>query len=371
MNIGVDARELQGRPTGVGRYLRNLLRAWPEAAGDRLFLYFNGPAPRDPILEDPRITGRALGAWPVRGLVWQEVRLPAAARADALDVFFAPAYACSLRLRIPRVVTVHDMSFFSIPEDFALRDGMRRRWLVGASLKASRRIVVVSDFTRREVATRFPEVGDRVAVVPHGADDDLPPGPARCDARARLGLRGPMLLSVGSILNRRRLPALLHAVSRLLPAWPDLVLDVVGENRTHPPLDLVALGSRLGMAERLRASGFVSDAALAERYAASDVAVYLSEYEGFGLPVLEAMSRGVPVLTSARPATGEIFAGSALLVEPQDVPGIAEALAHLLGDPTLRADLGSRGRALAARYSWGQAARGTREVLAAAAGERH
>ena len=297
------------------------------------------------------------------------MRLPAAARGDGLDVFFAPAYSCPLALAVPRVTTVHDMSFFSLPEDFGLLDGMRRRTLVAASIEASRRVLAVSDFTRREIAARFPAAASRTVVTPHGADDDLAPPPDRETARRRLGVRGPMALTVGTILNRRCLPVLFQAAASLRRAWPDLTLEVVGENRTHPFLDLDALARRTGLDGAAQVSGFVDEAGLADRYAAADVAVFLSEYEGFGLPALEAMARGVPVVTSTAPALGEVFAGAALLVDPHDAPAVAQAVGRIWRDGALRADLIARGRALAARHSWGECARLTRDALEAAARE--
>jgi glycosyltransferase involved in cell wall biosynthesis len=367
MRIGVDARELQGRATGVGRYLRGLLRAWPANADDDLLLYFNGPIPADAAPKDGRIALRPLGERAVRGLWWQEARLPRAASRDGLDVFFAPAYACPLLLDVPRVTTVHDLSFVSIPEDFAPLDGARRRALVGLSLGASRRVVAVSEFTRREILAWRPDTAGRVEVICHGSEDDLPPAAPRVEARARLGVRGPLVVSVGSILTRRHMPTLLKAMAILLRSHPDAVLDVVGENRTHPPIDIEAVVGRLDIAGSVRLSGFQSDAALALRYAAADVAVYLSEYEGFGMPVLEAMARGIAVVTSLRPATGELFGGAALTVDPADPGAIAAAIGRLLDDLGMRGRLVERGRTLAARYTWAEAAARTREVLAEAA----
>lgn len=359
LRIGVDACELQGRPTGVGRYLRGLLRAWPAEPGDALLLYTNGPSAIDAARLGPRVELRPLGPRPVRGLFWRERVLPHAAVRDALQVFFAPAYACPLSLRLPRVTTIHDMSFYAFPDDFTLLDAFRRRSFAAWSLRASRRVIAVSDFTRREIAARFPDRADRIAVVPHGSDDDLPhvppqPQPGR-------------LLSVGSILNRRRLPTLLEAVARLRPSHPGIRLEVVGDNRTHPRIDVGRIVERLGLEEHVTVSGFVDDAALAERYAAASVAVYLSEYEGFGLPVLEAMTRGVPVVTSVRPATGEIFRNAALTADPGDAGSVARAVARVLEDAVLRASLAERGRVLAASLTWSQAATTTRAVLAEAA----
>jgi glycosyltransferase involved in cell wall biosynthesis len=361
--VGIDGRELAGRPTGTGRYLRNLLRHW-RAGEDVLFVYFNGAPPREPVLEHPAIRVRPLGEGRARGLDWQQRLLPAAARGDRLDVFFSPAYSCPLRLGLPRVTAVHDLSFFAYPQDFRFRDALVRRLLVGASVRASRVVLACSEFTRRELGRRFPDLASRVRHVPLGADDDLPPPPGREEARARLGVEGPFVLTVGSVLNRRCLPELLRATARLARAQRALVLDVVGENRTYPPLDLEALVAELELGRQVRLSGFVEEAGLADRYAAADAAVFLSEYEGFGLPALEAAARGVPLVASRSPSLGEIFAGAALLVDPRDETAVARALDRILREPVLRERLAGEGRALAARHSWARTAALTRSALA-------
>jgi glycosyltransferase involved in cell wall biosynthesis len=364
--IGIDGRELAGRPTGTGRYLRNLLRHWREG-GDELLVYFNGAAPAESVLDHPAVRVRPLGNGRSRGLVWQQRVLPAAARADRLDVFFSPAYSCPLTLDRPRVTAVHDLSFFAYPQDFLFLDALRRRVLVSASVRASRLVLVCSDFTRRELARLFPALASRTRHVPLGPDDDLPSPPPREAARARLGVSGPFVLTVGAVLNRRCTRELLRATARLRRCRPGLVLDLVGENRTHPPLDLEALVSELGLAGSVRLSGFVDEAGLAERYAAADVAVFLSEYEGFGLPALEAAARGVPLVASRAPSLGEIFGGAALLVDPRDETQVAAAVDRVLREPALRARLVAAGRALAARHSWERTAALTRAALADAA----
>jgi glycosyltransferase involved in cell wall biosynthesis len=354
--VGIDARELQGRPTGTGRYLRNLLRCWSEAGSGRLVLFFQGAPPPDPVLSHERIVCRSVGEAGTRGSVWQERDLPGATRAAGVDVLFAPAYSCPQRLSLPRVTTVHDLSFRSIPEDFPPLEALRRRLLVGASVRVSGAIVAVSEFTRREICAWFPDAASRTRVIHHGSDDDLPPAPERAAARASLGARGPVLVSVGAIFNRRRLPTLLGALALLRRARPDVELRVVGENRTHPPLDLERASRERGLERSVRFEGFVSEARLAAHYAAADAAVCLSEYEGFGLPVLEAMSRGVPVVASRRPAHRELFEGAALLADPGNEAEIAGALERLLADPALRDRYASLGRERAGRFSWRRAA---------------
>jgi len=365
--VGIDGRELGGRPTGTGRYLRNLLRHWREGA-DELVVYFNGPPALDPVLEHPRIRKRPLGDGVARGIWWQEVLLPRAAHADDVDVFFSPAYSCPLRLDRPRVTAVHDLSFFAHPQDFSWLDAARRRALVRASLHASSVVPVCSSFTARELARLFPHLSERAVHIPLGADGDLPAAPPRAEARQALGVTGPFVLAVGAILNRRCVPELLRAVARLRERHPGIVLDLVGDNRTHPRVDLEALVASRGLGPHVRLSGFVEDQALAERYAAADVFVALSEYEGFGLPALEAATRGVPLVVGEPPSLGEIFRDAALVVDPHDENQIALAVDHVLTEPETREALVAAGDALARRHSWATTARRTRAALARAAG---
>jgi glycosyltransferase involved in cell wall biosynthesis len=367
LRIGVDARELQGRPTGTGRYLRSLLRHWTRSdpgpsTGDRFFAYLNGPVADDSVLRHERIAVRAVGDPGVRGLVWQERALPPAARQDGLDVFFSPAYTCPLGLDVPRVTAVHDLSFFSYPSDFTLADALRRRVTVAASVRASRAVLACSAFTAGEIAGRFPEAALRVHHIPLGADDDLPPAPER--EPGPHGSRGPRLLTVGAVLNRRCLPTLLQAVALMRRRGCPASLDVVGENRTHPSLDLPQLVRRLGLESAVTLVGYTSEADLARRYAAADVAVFLSEYEGFGLPALEAAARGLPLVVADRPALSEVSGPAALLVDPRDAEAVAAALLRVLREPDLRRDLLTRGRDLVKRHSWAETARLTRDVFA-------
>ena len=367
MIVGIDGRELQGRPTGVGRYLRNLLREWSRARHDRLIVYFNGPAPDDSVLRLPGIEVRPLGDRPTRGILFAETRLRVAANRDAVDVFFAPAYSCPLTLRRPRVTTIHDLSFFALSHEYTPHDRFRRRLLARASVRVSARVLTISDFSRREILRLFPNAAARVVSIPLGPDDDLPEAPPREESRRALSVTGPLVLSVGAILNRRRMPELLAGFALLRKRLPAARLEVVGENRTHPRLDLEADVERLGLRGHAFLRDFLDERALALRYAAADLCVVLSDYEGFGLPALEALSRGVPLVTSTRPALSELFGEAALLVDPTDPAAVAEAAARVLLDPALASELRRKGLALATRFSWAETARLTRACLEEAA----
>jgi glycosyltransferase involved in cell wall biosynthesis len=304
----------------------------------------------------------------MRGLVFAETRLRRAAARDAVVVFFAPAYSCPLTLRRPRVTAIHDLSFFALPAEYSPRDRLRRRLLARASVRASTRILTISDFSRRELLRLFPRAAGRVVTIPLGPDDDLPEAQPREEARQALAVAGPLVLTVGAILNRRRLPELLAAFALIRKRLPLARLEVVGENRTQPRLDLEAEVARLGLTGHAFLRGFLDENALALRYAAADLCVVLSDYEGFGLPALEALSRGVPLVTSHRPALSELFGEAALLVDPTDPAAGAMACLRVLEDPALANELRGKGHTLATRFSWAETARRTWTCLEEAAG---
>src|SRR4029078_10612559 len=163
-----------------------------------------------------------------------------------------PPFPSPSRADVRGVPAIHALSFFSIPDDFAFLDGLRRRTLVRASQRVSRRILVISDLTRCALLGRFPDAAGRVVCIPLAADvDDLPQAPPRADARAASHPEGPRLLSDGSLFNRRRETALLPAMAMLSRGHHNATLDIVGENRTHPRLDLEAHVRRLGLEQRV------------------------------------------------------------------------------------------------------------------------
>lgn len=348
MRIGIDARELSGHPTGVGRYLAGLLGEWArsaDAAGHTFVLYSTealAPAFTASRFEQ-RVVPGAGGTW------WEQVQLPAVAGRDALDVFFSPAYTLPLRLRVPRVVAIHDISFVARPEWFGAREGLRRRWLTTQSAARARTVVTISEFTRRELVERLGVPAARVAVVAPGIAA-VPSAPA-----ARAG----GVLYVGSIFNRRRVPDLIRAFAPLADRHPGLALDLVGDNRTHPHQDLLGLIAREGLEGRARWRAYLSDDDLRALYRDARAFAFLSEYEGLGLTPLEALAAGIPVVLLDTAVAREACGSAALYVRAGDIAGTTEAIHALLFDDAVRARLLAAAPRVLAHYAWPAAARDT------------
>ena len=352
MRIGIDARELCGHTTGVGRYLSGLLRDWTSGNGaGRHDLILYAPAPLPDEWGRTRLVPGVPGTW------WEQVRLPRAAAGDRLDVFFAPAYTAPLRLGVPFVVTIHDLSFVAHPEWFRPREGLRRRWLTRHAARRARAILTVSAFSQREIVERFGVPEGRVVVTP-----SFLAAPVAASARAD----EPRVLFVGSIFNRRHVPDLIRAVGRVARTRPGVSLDIVGDNRTYPHESLEAVIAAEGLQARVRWHAYVQDAELRQLYERARGFVFLSEYEGLGLTPLEAMTAGVPPLVADIPVAHESCGDAALYVPPADVGAIAAGLDRLLFDDAVRARLLAAAPAVLTRYDWHRTAQRTLDVLEAA-----
>ncbi len=359
MNIAVDARELGGKPTGVGTYLAHLLDEWermPEARVHRWVLYTPTGGSREAhggILESREVRGQA-GTW------WEQQVLAAAIRRDRPDVLFAPGYTAPLAISVPVVLTIHDLSFFAHPEWFSWREGLRRRLITRWSARRARSVLTVSQFSKREIVARLRIPDARIRVVHHGLSRPTLPVPAQS--------RLPTVLYVGSIFNRRRVPDLIRAFALLAADVADARLEIVGEDRTHPREDVAGLARALGVAGRVSFRSYVADEQLASLYAEARVFAFLSEYEGFGLTPLEALAHRVPVVVLDTPVAREVYEDAATYVRPGDLAGTAAALKRLLLDADARAVQMRNAERVLDRYCWREAAQKTLSALEEAAG---
>ena len=354
MRIGIDARELCGRPTGVGRYLGGLLNEWAasgQARAHEFVLYSPEPVAVGRCFATRLVPGPG-GTW------WEQVRMPALAARDHLDVFFAPAYTAPLFRRVPTVVTIHDVSFKAHPEWFAARDGIRRRWLSRQAALGARAVITVSQFSRQEIVRHFDMAESSIHVIPWG----VTPPPA--SAAASRG--GSNVLYVGSIFNRRHVPDLIRAFAPIARRHPHASLDIVGDNRSYPPQDLPGAIALEGLTGRVRWRSWVTDEELGALFGGARAFAFLSEYEGLGFPPLEALAARVPPLLLDTPVARESCGDAALYVSLDDVAGTTLALEQLLFDEAARARVLAAAPRVLARYSWPRAARETLDVLISA-----
>ena len=360
MRVAIDARELLGQPTGVGRYLAGLLDAWltlPAAASHDIVLC--APVPVDTALvrtgRAQMVLGDGSGTW------WEQTVLPGLARRAAADVVFAPAYTAPLFSPAPTVVTIHDVSFTAHPEWFSLREGLRRRTLTRLSAHRAARVLTVSEFSKREISDRLGVDSAKIDVVYTGmnpmAEDTSPSGH---DSRATV-------LYVGSLFTRRHIPELIAGFAALAKRRDDVRLEIVGDNRTTPRVDFEGLITGTALGGRLRLRSFVPDSELAALYRSAGAFVFLSEYEGFGLTPLEALAAGVPIVVLDTPVAREIYADAALYVSRPDPALIEKALERILTDENERARIVAAGRTVLARYSWRTCAAQVLDVLVSAA----
>jgi glycosyltransferase involved in cell wall biosynthesis len=342
LTIGVDARELLGATTGVGRYLGELLARWTvrQDANRRRFLLYTP----EPLSLDLRAEQRFLPGG--RGTVWEQTTLRRGVNSDRPDVFFAPAYTAPLGLRVPFVVTIHDISFTAHPEWFRWREGTRRRVLTRRAARNAAHVVTVSEFSSREIQQRYGVSVNRITVIPSGVTP-------RAGRPAR---REPMALYVGSIFNRRRVPDLIASFARATADLPGARLVIVGDNRTWPPEDLAATAASFGVADRTEVRHYVSDEELAELYSRAAVFGFLSEYEGFGFTPLEALQAGVPIVVLDTAVAREVYGAAATYVPKGDIDAAARALQAHLQQPGAPSPALAQAAEVLARYSWDVAA---------------
>ena len=300
------------------------------------------------------------------GTVWEQLVLPRLIKTAGADVLFAPAYTAPLRCPVPIVLTVHDVSFAAHPEWFSWREGLRRRVITRASARRAARVLTLSDFSKREAVRHLGLDQSRVDVIYLGTTTLRATAPSQLRTVGH-DRREPLVLFVGSLFNRRHVPELIEGFAQLSARHDTARLEIVGDNRTTPAIDVDDLIARSGVADRIRARQYVSDAELSALYARASAFAFLSEYEGFGLTPLEAMAAGIPVVVLDTDVSREIYGPAAEYVAQPEPGLIAAALERLLADGEERSRLIEAGAAQVGRYSWDECARRTLQVLLACA----
>ena len=341
MTLLFNYRPVLRQPTGIGVYANAVLPALQEL-----------PHVLIPGGEEGTAQQR------LKRLAWSQFQLPRLAKRQGASVIFTPAPEGYLGPQtIPQVVMVHDLRPISHPER-SLQSLYFRSW-VPPLLRSCRHVLTNSQFTAREIqrCTGLPD--SRITVTPLGYDEQMfKPGPCPPDSKER-----PYLLHVGQQYPHKNLRRLIQAFAQVVPAHPELRLVLAGKpHRTETPV-LKALVQELGLQGRVEFRSYVAYTELPDLYRGALTFVYPSLWEGFGLPILEAMACGTPVLTSVGSGTQEVAADAAQIIDPLSVMQIVEGLSFLIESARIRSSMSKLGLQRASLFSWDQCRKSTRRTL--------
>ena len=364
--IGLDARKLQD--FGIGTYIRNLVRAIAEldtAAQGLRFSLLVRPEDREQLADLPpnfELAVESAPVYSVRELItlsWQLWR-------QRLDLYHATHYVLPAALSPRVVVTIHDIIHLLYPEFLPNRLAfLYARRMIHRSLTRGDRIIAVSQNTRSDLMEHFEVDGRKIEVIYNGVEDvfrrRLPEAEIERWLHS-LGIKRPYLLFVGNPKPHKNLDTVVQAYARARVEAPfDAPLLCVG-NRSGSEFKIRQRAEHLGIGDQVRLLGHVAQEALPAIYQGATLFLYPTLYEGFGLPVIEAMASGVAVVTSNTSALKEIAQGFAHLVDPLDIPGMAKAIAQCMSDSEHRAALARLGQRRARDFRWDQTARRTLDV---------
>ena len=362
------------RSAGIHTYIANLLAHLPHIdPGVRYTVYTNAQPPVD---------ARIRPAWlptakPLMRILWEQVLQPIALRRDRPDVLHAAAFVAPLVSSCPTVVTVYDLSFDLFPDFFRGPNQTYLRIFTRRSVRRARRVIAISEHTRRDVHRLYGVPLDHIDVAYPGVDARFRPLPREeVEAfRRKHDLPDRFFLYLGTLEPRKNLDRLIDACGELeirdasprSEAERGWRLEIVG-GKGWMVDDLFARVKSRGLEQRVMFAGYAPAEDLPLWYNAATAFVYPSLYEGFGMPPLEAMACGAPVIASSAASLPEVVGDAGILVAPDDVQGLAQAMRRVWRDESLRGDLSRRGVERARRFTWEATARATVESYRRALG---
>lgn len=375
MRVGINARFLQHPSTGSGQNLRHILARFAARHHQNEYILL-GPGPRERLAhpdELPTQLERFRAARPatptgerIQRLMWEQLGSPAAARGERVHLLHVPYFSAPLLRPCPTVVTIHDVITLILPE---YRERLVNRLytaLVSRAVRNVEAVIAVSECSARDIHRVLGVPRNRIHVIGNAVDSELRPveDSARASAvRARLGVPERYVLYLGGFDARKNLRRILEAYASLpaglRAAYPLVIAGgahLVGHPLYPDPRSVV---DQLGLHAHVRLIGEVGDADKPVLYSGASVFVWPSLYEGFGMPVLEAMACGAPVITSTTSSLPEVAGDAARLVDPTSVAAISTALGELLESEPLRAEMRGRSLARASEFSWEEVAQRT------------
>lgn len=364
MRIAINTLYLvPGRVGGTETYVRGLLRGLSGLDAGHEFVVLTNRENHDSFAAAG--VERELIDVPGRRKVLRAVReqrlVPRAASRLGLDVVHSPGYVCPLRLPCASVVTVHDMQYHYFPENFPFLRRWYWRVMVPRSVRAADRVIAVSEHARQDILRILGAPADKVRVTHEASQYEGADVPVSEETVRARGVGGRYVLAIGSFLPHKNFPRLVDAFALLAGRVPhDLVVLGMKESAFEAVRGRAA--RHAGLEGRILLPGYVPSEELPSFYAHADLFVQPSLFEGFGLPLLEAMTFGCPVAASNRTAIPEVTGEAAELFDPEDTGAMARAMMAVLGDEERRKGLVAAGRARVREFSWDRTARETVEV---------
>lgn len=374
--VALDARRLSGHRRGIGRYVHELAKRLPSQAPDIEFLLFVDRHLESGSIPDgcrEVLVGRPYGK-PIKksgdvgarihSVLWMNVFLPHALRQEAVDVFHGTNYALPERTACRTVSTIHDMISARVPGAFEPVYQRYMRSLVSRVARRSDHLIADSQATKNDIVEVLDVEPDNVSVVHLGVGDEFRGAFGQDylnEVKARFALPSRFVLHVGAIERRKRLETLIGACAELVKKELLDAVVLAGEE-DYGAADVKRTVIKLGMEKSVLYTGYVEQRLLPGLYVLADVVSLASAYEGFGMPVIEAMACGTPVVTSNVSSLPEVAGNAAVTVPPGDENALARAIESLLTDPELRRRMIERGQNRADSFRWEDTAAGHVEV---------
>jgi glycosyltransferase involved in cell wall biosynthesis len=369
MKIALDCRRIQPGMSGLGTYTLQIMSALAGETrnrNDELTAFITPESRRFISLPDTRINFIEI-PWPVenhiRGDFWKHVTLPGLLHRLDIDVFHEPSYQLPLRQsRAAYVVTIHDLAPFRFPETNSVKYNLYWKFMTRAAVRRARRIIAVSDFTRSEILDMFPGAGERIEVVPEAAAACFVPGDVTDEKLMSFGITRPYVVTAAKYEPRKNLERCIRAFMQGPARCHSGVRLVVAGAMGWKNRNLEQLLREREIRDRIVLTGYLDQPALVDVIRGAEALIVPSIYEGFGLPVLEGMACGTPVICARAASLPEIGAEAALYFDPFDIESMAGVMTECLSDPELRMVLRSRGLKRAGSFSWARTAESTLEV---------
>ena len=352
MIIAIDARSLENSKTGINRYLSGLLGYWKKNKEHKFILYFKDRIPDDDSLKSDNFELKLLKN-PFKfssNFFFQHFLLPYNLKKDKADFFFSPFYLKPIYCPVKSSIVLHDISYEAHPEWFDFKSKIILKLLSKLSAKSTDAIFTVSNFSKSEIVKYYKINPDKITVTHLGVSivADRHACPLQC-------VNNKFILCIGSMFSRRHIPEIIEAFEKIANKHNDYQLLIIGKNHTHPFVDInnkiKTANNNLGRKAIVHLD-FVKEEELFAFYNSCEINIYLSDYEGFGLPVIEAQFFGKPVITSYNSSLIEIGGDSVEFVRNNKVEEIYNSLERLISDEDYRNKLVKLGNENVKRFSW-------------------